>query len=227
MARPLGSGPIHVYLGFGPANEILAGNPPVHVNGAPAPVDAFGAGTLGAIYYGTTRSGPDITEELSYYPVMNDLTGPVQSLDDGYAGREDTIALVMSSWSQVVDNYLEQFLRTPVGAQVIGLRGTDALSDLGTLMVSEGKTIGMWLVKAAASKAVNVMSGMPVGRYYFCTTMVGPNKIIDGNKECLRVRIFRAKKDLTEINSGFLPLFSEDPVYFSTSMLNGSAAVFG
>lgn len=221
MARPLGSGPIHVYIGFGPPNTILAGNPPTAVPGAPAIVTS-----TGALYYGTTREGPDITEELSYYPVMNDLTGPRQSLDDGFAGREDTIVLVMSSWSQFVDNALEEFLR-PIATQVAGTRGTDLLSDLGTLMVSEGKTLGMWLVKAAATKAVNVASGMPVGRYYFCTTMVGPNRLIEGNKENLRVRIFKAKKNLAAINIGGLPLFSELSTDFSAGMLNGSSAVFG
>lgn len=199
MARPLGSGPIHVYLGFGPAtaNNIYA--PPK-------------VGPAGALYYGTTREGPDVTEVTDYYPVMNDITGPKQSMDDGFAGREDTIALVMTSWSQAVDNMLEQFL-DPTNAGGLG-RGTDPLSALGTLMLSEGRTVGLWLVKAAGAKPINVASGMPLGRYYPTCINIGPNKPIEGNKECMRVRIFKAKKDVNEINFSRLPLFYENNASF-------------
>lgn len=213
MARPLGSGPVHVYLGFGPP-ALLAGQSPIP--GA-TPVTA-----AGAVYYGTTRDGPDVTEELSYYPVMNDLTGPRQSMDEGYAGREDTISLVMSSWTQSVDNALEQFL-LPAGP--IATRGTDALSGLGTLMVAEGKTLGLWLVKAAATKVVNIAAGMPLGRYYFCTINVGPNRPVEGNKENLRIRVFRAKKNIWGINNNALPLFSEDNITAGFTLL--PAPTFG
>jgi hypothetical protein len=197
MARPLGSGPIHVYLGFGPPTTRLY---------APPAVTA-----VGALYYGTTRQGPDVDEQIDYYQVMNDITGPKQSMDEGVAGREDSIALVMSSWTQAVDNMLEHFL-DPLN--VVNPRGTDSLSDLGTLVLSEGRTIGLWLVKAAGTKAINVAAGMPLGRYYPTTIMVGPNKPVEGNKENLRVRIFRAKKDLANLNLGTLPLFREDNAAF-------------
>lgn len=201
MARPLGSGPIHIYLGFGPPVRS-----PVPA-GLPAPV-----GPAGAVYFGTTRAGPDIDEQNDFYPVMNDLTGPKQSMDEGFAGREDTISLVMSSWFQGGDNVLENFLNPAANA---ALRGTNLLSDLGTLMLSEGRTIGMWLVKAAGAKAVNVAAALPVGRYYPTCIMVGPNKLVEGNKENLRVRVFRAKKDIWAINQNLLPLFREDNAAFA------------
>lgn len=210
MARPLGSGPIHVYLGFGP--------PALVTGGDLAPVTS-----ASAVYYGTTREGPDITEQLDYYPVMNDLTGPKQSMDDGFAGREDMISLVMSSWTQSVDTMLERFLRPGVGAA----EGTDRVADLGTLMVSEGRTVGLWLVKAASAKAINIAAGMPRGRYYYTCVLAGPNKVIEGNKENLRVRIFKAKKNINALNTGFLPLFSEAAGDFSAGMLSGAAATFG
>jgi hypothetical protein len=191
MARPLGSGPIHVYIAFGPPAKITAAS---------------------ARYFGTTRQGPDIDENLDYYPVMNDLTGPKQSMDDGYAGREDLVSLVMSSWDQATDNMLEHFL-DPLNQR--NPRGTDGLTDLGTLMISEGFTIGLWLLKQAATKAVNVASGMPLGRFYPTCVLVGPNKLIEGNRENLHVRIFRAKKDLSKINQGQLPLFREDNASFN------------
>jgi hypothetical protein len=220
MARPLGSGPILVYLGFGPPAPILVGLPPAAYAGSPTPV-----GPAQALYYGTTRSGVDTDEDLAFYQVMNDLSGPKLSLDDGYAGREDRLALTMSSWSQAVDNMIEQFLRPtaafpPARAVIPGQplspgRGVDALTDLGTLMVSEGKSIGIWLVRAAAGKPVNVASGLGIGRYYYTCVMSGPNKLIEGNKENLRVRVFTAKKNIAALNTGSLPLFSEDPLDFA------------
>ena len=201
MARPLGSGPIHVFIGFGPPAGRPAFIPP-----APSP----SVGT--PVYYGTTREGPDITEVSDFFPVMSDLTGPKQSLDEGCAGREDTIALTMSSWSQTVDNGLENFLRPAIGPANIG---TYLLSDLGTLVLSEGFTLGIWLLKGAGAKAVNIASGMPLGRYYMTCIPIGPNKLIEGNKENLRVRVFRAKKDPAFLNGGTLPLFREDNAAFA------------
>jgi|ERR1019366_2670590 hypothetical protein len=206
MARPLGSGPILVYLGFGP---------PTARPFAPAPVTA-----AGALYYGTTRSGIDTGEDLSFYKVMNDLTGPVQSLDEGYAGREDDIVCLSTAWTQSVDNMLEHFL-DPLNA--INPIGTDQLSDLGTLMLSEGKTLGLWLVKQAALKPINVAAGMARGRYYPTVIMTGPNKKVEGNKECMISRVFRAKKDINSINLGKLPLFHED----NASFLGLPAPTFG
>src|ERR1051325_9169214 len=198
MARPLGSGPIHVYLAFGPPTA-FTGSPPAK-------------GAADAYYYGTTRSGPDVNERVDFYPIMNDLTGPKQSMDEGFAGREDDIALVMSSWSQTVDNMLEHFLDP---TNIVNPRGTDALSDLGTMMLSEGRTLGLWLVKAAAGKAISVAAGMPLGRYYPAVIPIGPNKPIEGNKENLRVRIFVAKKDIYKLNANQLPLFREDNAAFA------------
>lgn len=199
MARPFGSGPIHVYLGFGPPSADNAAFPPVVT-------------AASALYYGTTQSGPDVTEATDYYQVMNDITGPKQSMDEGFAGREDTISLVMSSWTIGVENRLEHIL-DPLNA--VNPIGTDALGDLGTLMLSEGKTVGMWLVKAAAGKAINVAGGMPLGRYYPTCIMVGPSKIIEGNKENLMVRVFRAKKNIYKINAMQLPLFRQDNAAFT------------
>lgn len=206
MARPLGSGPIHVYIGFGPPN--------VRAN-SPAPVTA-----AGALYYGTTRSGPDVDEVNDFYPIMNDITGPKQSMDEGYAGRQDRIALVMSSWSQAVDNMLEHFLDP---ANATNVRGTDALSDLGTMMMAEGRTVGLWLVKGAAAKAINVAAGMPLGRYYPMCILIGPNKLVEGNKENLRVRVFQSKPDLAELNNNRLVYFKED----NGSFAGLPAATFG
>lgn len=193
MARPLGSGPIHVYFGFGPPQAIA---------GAPAPVTA-----AGALYYGTTREGPDVEEDQQFYEVKNDITGPAIPMDRGFAGREDTISLVMSSWTQSVDNRIEHFLDPTNAANPIG---TNRLADLGTLMLSEGKTLGLWLVKGAAAKAVNVAAGMPLGRYYLCTAPFGKAKIIEGNKENLRVRQFKAMNNINVLNTGALPLYRED-----------------
>jgi hypothetical protein len=191
-----------VFIGFGPPQAIAF--PSANL---PAPIAPQ--------FYGWTREGPDITENVNFYQVMNDLTGPRLSMDEGFAGREDLVSLVMTAWDQNIDNQLENQMN-PTAARANGVaRGQNALSDMGTLMISEGLTCGMWLVKMAGTKAVNIAVGLPLGRYYMCTICVGPNKPIEGNKENMRVRVFRAKRNLWQVNAGVLGLFREDAAAFA------------
>lgn len=197
MARPLGTGPVHIWLGLGP--------PTVRAF-SPAPVTA-----AGAIYFGTTRAGPEIDPKFDFYQVMNDITGPKESMDEGFAGREDNVVFPMTSWSQALDNMLDHFLDFN---NLRNARGTDDVADLGTLMLSEGRTIGVWLKKAAATKAINVASGMSIGRYY-PTCIMMTKKPVWGNKENLCIVSFTAKKDLAQLNIGKLPLYREDAAAFA------------
>jgi len=186
MANVLGTGPVHVFLAFDLDGQT-------------------------AEYYGTTREGPDITEVYSHYPVMNDLTGPALSIDDGYAGREDHIALVMTRWDELVDQKLEAYPRGALGGSV---RGSIPLSALGTMIVAEGAGVSMWLVKAGAGRPGNVAAGMSLGRLYFNCELIGPNKPIMGNKENIIVRIFKAKNEV-DVTGNNMSLFSEDAANFA------------
>lgn len=176
MAQVLGTGPVHIYIQI--------------------------AGIIR--YYGTTREGPDVTEIVSHYPVMNDLTGPAISLDDGYAGREDHIALVMTRWKEKVDQLLEKY---PTQA-LANARGVMPLSVLGTMITSESAGFPLWLVNAGAGRTPNVLEGMPKGRKYFSCELVGPNKPVHGLKENMKVRVFKAK-NVVNVSTGLLSLFSE------------------
>lgn len=176
MAAVLGTGPVHVYIG---------------ISGTPN-------------YYGTTREGPDITEVVSHYPVMNDLTGPALSIDDGYAGREDHIALVMTRWKETLDQLLEKY-PTQAGANP---RGAMPLSTLGSMIVHEGLGFPVWLIYAGAGRAGNVAEGMPKGRLYFSCELIGPNKPVHGLKENMKVRLFKAK-NIVSVATNSLILFSE------------------
>lgn len=189
MAQVLGTGPVHVYLSFGGASS-----PSSYADGAYS----------GPIYYGTTRDGPDITEHISHYPVMNDLTGPALSIDDGYAGREDIITLVMTRWLESLDQSIEAYPRQAAGL----VRGSTPLASIGSLVVSEGMTFRMWLVHAGAGRAANVAAGLASGRMYYECEVLGPNKPVRGNKENMMVRVFKAK-NIVNVTAGTLQLFSE------------------
>lgn len=192
MASVMGTGPVHVYLSFGGA---AGPTPPFFSDGASSPVT----------YYGTTREGPDITEVRSHYPVMNDLTGPALSIDDGYAGREDHIALVMTRWLESLDRAIETYPRQATGVAP----GSTTLATLGSMVVAEGMTFRMWLIYAGAGRTSNVASGMPLGRMYYECELIGPDKPIIGLKENMKVRIFKAK-NIVNVTKGTLDLFSED-----------------
>lgn len=195
MAQVLGTGPVHCYLSYGGlANPA---SPPFFADG-PA---------IGPIYYGTTREGPDITERISHYPVMNDLTGPQISFDDGYAGREDIITLQMTRWLEALDQIIEAYPRQSAGIP----RGVLPLSSIGSLTVTEGMTFRLFLIHAGAGRAANVAAGLALGRMYYECQVLGPNKVIRGNKENIMVRTFRAK-NIVNVAGGSLQLFSEATV---------------
>lgn len=190
MATVLGSGPIHVYAAFGLGTEKTGAD---------------------ATYYGTTREGPDITEQKSFYGVKNDLSGPALNLDEGFAGREDIIALVATRWLETLDQAFEHFL-DPNAA--VTPRGRTRVSDRGTLMIHEKKCIVLWLVKAGASRAANVAAGMAQGRKYHACVPIGPDKPIEGNKENMRVRVYKAM-NIPDIANGDFYLFDESAAAFT------------
>lgn len=223
MARPLGSGPIHVYIGYGPPEIIPASTRTLTFSEIGPDGVTLPSGTVVTtpavlapppVYYGTTRSGPEIIERLYYRPLICDVTGPDQSYDMEFVGREDDIFLVMSSWNQAVENELESLPFTDLGFNP-ATRGTLLMNTIGSFMVVEGQTVGIWLVKAGASRPINVAANMPRGRYYPTCIMTGPNRKVEGNKENLMVRLFTAKLNVRKRGSGKLPLFLENDASFS------------
>src|SRR5580692_11028659 len=94
MAQSFSTGPVHVWLAGLPTAAIVAAGIPV------APFGPFA-------YYGTTRTGPDITEHPAYYDIMTDFSGPSVPHDRLYIGCEHTIVLQMTRWDGGVDLFLD------------------------------------------------------------------------------------------------------------------------
>lgn len=183
MAAVFSTGPVHI----GIANN--AGNP---ATVAPQVIPGTGS------YYGTTQTGPDITEEPSYFNVMNDLAGPNLPLSRGYAGSEHTITLVMTRWDGTIDLFLN---RGPVPVANAGGTGSEGPTTRGRLDV--GVQVLMILSNGPIIAPADAV--MAFYRRYFLCIPVGPNKPIFGNKENIRVRVFKAQNVFTA--AGFaLPL---------------------
>lgn len=167
---------------------------PVHI--------AFGTGSTGitppatSVYYGTTRSGPDINEEPSYFNVMNDLGGPNLPFDRGYAGSEHTITLEMTRWDGTVD---ATFDTTPTPLPLGALTGAEAANARGAL-VSKLSGIQLLMLLSNGGVVLPADSLMIRWRRYFQTVCVGPNKPIWGNKENMRVRIFKSQNVFLGVN---------------------------
>ena len=125
-----------------------------------------------------------------------------------FIGREDDLILMMSSWSQIVENELESVPFTDLGFNP-RTRGSLQLSTIGSLMVLEGSTVGIWLVKDGASRPINIDAEMPMGRYYPTCVLTGPIRKVEGNKENLMVRTFTAKLNVVKRSTGVIPLFFE------------------
>jgi hypothetical protein len=192
MAQTFCTGPVHVYIGL------------------PTSTPAVVAGPGIAKYYGTTREGPDINEEASYFNVMNDFAGPNLPFDRGYAGAEHTIGLTMTRWDGLIDNALSL---TPNPKKPGAVAGTEDVSDRGSMIGAEGLGFTLWLVFGGGTKAINIAGGMRPGRCYFQCVLIGPNKPIVGNKENMRVRIFRAQNHFN-VATGKFSLFTEENAAF-------------
>jgi hypothetical protein len=171
MAATFCTGPVHASLGIG---------------------GGFAAGPTTVFYYGTTRTCPEITEEPSYFPVMNDLAGPNLPVDRGYAGSEHTITLQMTRWDGTADIALDTY-PVPVAA----VPGVNAGAG-GDTPVARGSLVS----RVAALQLCMLMSnsggaGTPLAslgwRRYAQTMCIGPNRPIMGNKENIRIRIFKAQ----------------------------------
>ena len=189
MAQVFSTGPVMI----GIANNTAA----APTTAAPqTPALPTGSNTT---FYGTTQTGPDITEEPSYFNVMNDLAGPNLPLSRGYAGSEHTITLVMTRWDGRIDDFLSA---GPVPAVIApGGTGSEGPTTRGRLDV--GVQVLMVL---SNSPGVGPDGLFALSRRYFRCIPIGPNKPIWGNKENIRVRVFKAQAVFIGASYNTIPL---------------------
>lgn len=188
MAQTFSTGPVHIGFCYG------------GFQASPNSPSTADIPTSSSYYYGTTREGPDISEEPSYFNVMNDLAGPKIPLDRGYAGSEHTITLVMTRWDGALDITFDRMpnsnAATATGPIAVGPdsnipAGSEGGLDRGVL-ISRISSLQMLLFLSNGGIG-GIEPAIIKWRRYFQTVCIGPNKPIWGNKEDIRVRIFKAQ----------------------------------
>lgn len=197
MAQTFSTGPVHIGFCFGGVGA--------------AAIDP----ATSATYYGTTREGPDISEEPSFFNVMNDLAGPKLPFDRGYAGSEHTITLVMTRWDGPFDLTLDRMPNPNPAAVAPNFiapanipAGSEGALDRGVLMSRiSSLQMFMFLSNGGVGGAEPLIVKW---RRYFQAVCIGPNKPIWGNKENIRVRIFKAQNVFKGIT---LPAVNTNPAF--------------
>lgn len=129
-----------------------------HCSGA---VNVFAAGPSGGtLYLGTGERAPRRKMIRHFSPVMNDLGGSVEPFDICYQGKSGFVYLRLTRF-----NY-ENVLRI-YDAFAEGEGGEDDASEIGTLMITEGKVGQLWMTYPYAER----MPGMPAGYHFLAAVL--------------------------------------------------------
>lgn len=106
-----------------------------------------------------------------FEPVFNDVMGTRLPYDYSYQGQEAFIDYMFTRFNELVYE-----LCASVPQQIAGVPGINVDGDVGTLMVTEGKTFPVWITFPYAAKAVFGGNSMPAGYRFFACLMKGPDR---------------------------------------------------
>ena len=164
MAQPYVTGPALIYVGV-PNNT---------------------GGSSRAFFLGTAEQSPVIEIRPDYEPVFNDLRGGKKPFDLSFQGEEAFTFADLTRWNE---NVYAALAARPRGATALALggalgvvagaagvaptRGLNIVGDIGTLQLTEGQNIVVWVVFPYASKAA--MAGMPAGYRFPYSVFEGPD----------------------------------------------------
>lgn len=138
---------------------------------------AISALTRVALYLGTAMTAPRIAKRRVYFPIYNDLSGPILPYDKGYAGQEAWIFADLTKWDESVYRTLASAPRPG------GFAGADTAGQRGTLMMTEAAGYGLILRYPHYDQhPVFRANGMPAGERYYCAFLEGPDEHEPGNK---------------------------------------------
>lgn len=159
------------------------------------PVSVYcGIGSGGTpLFLGHGQRAPKISITAEFRDVECDLGGAV-SFDTMYGGERGRVSVLLSRYNETVLTIIQDKAIAAAGA----VRGTDDPGEIGSLMVSEGLTYGLWLnfpynTKAFNSNAAN--GAIPAGYHFFAAYLRGPDdievgsttpKMVQCNFDCLR-----------------------------------------
>lgn len=124
------------------------------------------------VYLGTCRETPRLQILRKYREVQNDISGDVP-LDLSYMGQLAHLNFDLTRWDEAVYSGIAAFPHSP------GARGVDLLGDMGTLMITEGQALGVWVQFPYSTKPAMTPGPMPAGyRFPFCFP-VGPDDLAE------------------------------------------------
>ncbi len=133
----------------------------------------------------TCERAPKIREMTDYEPVMNDLGGTKKEFDSLHEGTDAMVAGIATRWREPIARALAETPRYTG----IGIRG-DALGDLGTCMILEGRTVTVYVeymygnAGSGVQKAAMTGGGMGPGlRFLACKWMPVEHDVGTGPKK--------------------------------------------
>jgi hypothetical protein len=147
MAQLFSTGPAHVYIS--------------DISGLASPSNA--------LYLGTAEEAPVIEIIPKYEGVLNDIGGHTP-FDVSYQGEMAQTGILLTRWNELTYDFLSS---RPVPGAIHGLNGP---LDVGSLILTEGLQLGLWVVFSFSLKTAMAAGGMPFGYFFPATIPVGPDK---------------------------------------------------
>lgn len=163
-------------------------------------VGAITTGGVTPFYLGTAEVKPQIEIVPQFEPVHNDLGGAVP-FDKSYEGEEAFIGADLNRYNEAVYAGLAARPNSLVPGAI---RGLNTALDVGTLMLTEGKNIVVWVVFPFFVKAAMRAGGMPAGYRFPGCTVVGPDKLETGTRARKVHLLFHALRQWSPVTGAFL-----------------------
>lgn len=158
MAQGYVRGPTHIYCGVGSGGA--------------------------AVYLGTAERSPRISIRPSWSPYYNDIAGQKIPYDWGFDGEEAFVVSDMTRWNQSVLAALQARPRTVIGGSTPGL---NVAGEIGSMMITEGLAVGLWLLFTYTSKAA--YATQLAGYRFPATWLMGPDDLDNNNTGMAKVRM--------------------------------------
>lgn len=175
------TGPVLIWVAYQPSDVSAPPMERIQSPGNPPPPDQDKV----PHFLGTAEEYP-IAE---HYPRLIEFQcdqGGHQAFDMSFQGTGAIISLNLTYWDEVVAARLE---RTPSPAA--GFRGNYDISDVGTLLISQGMGLDIWLVYSAQPNHDSLADLIP-GYHYLNCVFRGPWLNRTGSRPMKRQMIFQA-----------------------------------
>lgn len=189
MAQPFTRGAVHIFVGA--------------TGSGPAGSSGFGPVSPTPIYLGTGERAPRVSIRKRFRDVQNDLGGD-EPFDFSYQGRSAIVIVKLTRWNELV----LQALETVVGVQPgLDAGGTDVAGDIGTLMITQGAAVPLWISYSYAPAGVApqaAFSNLRNGWHFFAAWLEGPDDHEGGTDPATEALVFRCARVFNPLTGAFL-----------------------